>query len=473
VSASLRHRSKCQSVGEYVVVVLTTILLLSSLKVCLAPPCSYSLSPASASNASAGGAGSFTVAVGSTCSWTATTTNTWLHTTNSGVGNGTVNYTADANANYSVRVGAISVGNQTFIANQAGLPLPLSIGVDNTNLTWVTDTNYPWAVATDVTYDGVDSVASGNIHVANSSSWFQTPVNGPGTLSFWWKVSSDPDPTYGHLDFLIDEVPQNQIQGPVDWNYQLYSIPSGAHSLQWQYVKIDQHYAGADQGWVDQVMYDTNPPIPLQEVLNTCGVTWTSGGNTNPTYWSGEISVSHDGKSAAQSGAIYHSQQSWLQATVNTVTNVAFWWKVSSETNSDYLEFYTNGALARRISGEVNWQSNFFNLPATTNALKWRYAKNGVDIFPKGTDRGWLDQVSFNPAMKAFPYTVGLPVVLPSGAAQVPVSGEVGCPCQVQVSTTLTDWSALTNFTTTNSTMLILDSAASNSPVQFYRALSP
>src|SRR5262249_7876494 len=162
-------------------------------------------------------------------------------------------------------------------------------------------------------------------------------------------------------------------------------------------------YSGADKGWVDQVIYTTNPPIPLQAALNTCGVTWISGGNTNPTYWNAETNVSHDGKLAAQSGAIYNNQESWLQATVVGVTNLNFWWKVSSETNYDFLEFYTNGILARRISGELNWQSNYFALTSATNTLKWRYVKNDLDLLPRGQDRGWLDQVTFGPPLKAFP----------------------------------------------------------------------
>jgi hypothetical protein len=400
------------------------------------------------------------------------TTNSWLHTTNSGTGNGTANYSVDPNGSTSSRIGAIVVGNQTFIANQAGAPISLGIGVDNTNLIWTTSSDYPWTVVSNVTYDGKSSVANGNSFTANSTSWFQTSVTGPGMLSFWWSVSSDPDPTYGYLDFLIDGDLQNQIEGPVDWNYQLYDIPAGAHTLQWQYVKIDQHYSGADKGWVDQVIYTTNAPIALQAALNTCGVTWTSGGNTNPTYWNGETGVSHDGKLAAQSGAIYNNQESWLQATVVGVTNLNFWWKVSSETNADYLEFYTNGTLARRISGEVNWQSNYFTLPSVTNTVKWRYAKNNLDISAKGQDRGWLDQVTFGPPLKAFPYTLGSPGPLPDGNFQIPISGEIGCSCQIQYSLDLASWSPLTSITVTNSPMQITDLGASNFPARVYRAVS-
>src|SRR5438552_517254 len=80
----------------------------------LAAHCSYSLAPASASFDAAGGGGSFSVTAGSSCSWTATTANGWIHTTNTGTGNGIVGYAVDANESASQRLGQITVGNQTF-----------------------------------------------------------------------------------------------------------------------------------------------------------------------------------------------------------------------------------------------------------------------------------------------------------------------------------------------------------------------
>src|SRR5262249_12382507 len=149
---------------------------------------------------------------------------------------------------------------------------------------------------------------------------------------------------------------QDQIYGQIDWNYRSYSIPAGTHVLQWQYVKDPQFNTGSDQAWLDMVTYTTNAPTALQEALNTCGINWSTGGNTNTTFWTGQTNASHDGKSAAKSGSIFIGQESWLQTSVSGVTNVSFWWQVSSQTNYDFLEFWTNNVLAKRISGEVAWQ---------------------------------------------------------------------------------------------------------------------
>ncbi len=376
-------------------------LIFGSLAAACAAPCSYSLSPASASVSSSAGAGSFSVLAGSSCAWTATTTNSWIHTTSTGTGNGTVNYTLDANTASSPRVGAITGGSKTFtfVVNQQ---VALGVALDNTNLNWVTGADYPWFSTADPAYDGVDSAGSGNQYIADSTSWLQTTVVGPGTLSFWWKINADPSV---NLEFYLGGALQDQINGMTDWLYRTYVIPPGTNVLQWQYVKVGSINVGTDRGWLDQVIYSTNPPTALQEALDTCGVSWTSGGNGNPTYWAGQTNVSHDGKSAAQSGAVYTSQESWMETSVRGVTNVSFWWKVSSQTNDDFLEFYTNGVLVRGISGAVNWQSNYFRLPPATNTLRWRYAMTSfVDpSVPFGQNCGWVDQVAFNPPLTAPP----------------------------------------------------------------------
>ena len=162
-----------------------------------------------------------------------------------------------------------------------------------------------------------------------------------------------------------------------------------------------------------------------------------------------------------------------MQTVVSGITNVSFWWKVSSQTNNDFLEFYTNGLLARRISGEVNWQSNYFKLTAATNVLKWRYARTNAIVVSQGQNSGWVDQVSFGPPMKAFPYTLLAPVRQPDGSVQLGVSGETGCNCQLLASTNLSDWFPFTNFVTTGPNTLISDSSASAFPIRFYHGLSP
>ena len=105
--------------------------------------------------------------------------------------------------------------------------------------------------------------------------------------------------------------------------------------------------------------------------------------------------ISHDGIDAAQSGGVAAGQSSDLRTTVNGPGQLSFWWKVSSETNGDYLQFLVDGVTNAAISGEVDWQLYATNLPAGTHVLQWSYVKN-TDGITAGQDLGWLDQVNFD-----------------------------------------------------------------------------
>jgi len=363
----------------------------------------------------------------------------------------------------------------------------LGEALDATNLVWATGgtggaqwSYHAGSSAGDDTFDGIAAAQSGQIY-DNGETWIQTTVVGPGTISFWWQAYSEPNADW--LEFHINGTRQARICGfgddwwtwPSDWEYCSFPVPAGTNVLTWRYVKDGSSTGGSlDYGHVDQVSYVTSAPPRLQQALDTCDVAWSSAGSLYSNGWFAQTNVTHDGNWAAQSGAIWHNQTNWLQATVSGVTNVSFWWKVSSQTDGDFLQFYTNGVLARQISGEVNWQSNDFKLPAQTNLLEWRFVRDAG--ITEGSNCGWLDQVTFNAASNPLPYTLRTPTRLPDGRILLQIDGEAGCPCRIEFSTNLTSggsWSDLTNLTTTGTTTLVIDAAASNSPMRFYRLASP
>jgi hypothetical protein len=83
-------------------------------------PCAFTLNPWVATVSATAGSGSFTVQSATGCGWVASPNASWIHTTSSGNGNGTVNYTWDANATTTVRSGVIRIGNQDFNLTQNG-----------------------------------------------------------------------------------------------------------------------------------------------------------------------------------------------------------------------------------------------------------------------------------------------------------------------------------------------------------------
>jgi hypothetical protein len=88
----------------------------------------YSISPAGASIAAAGGIGSVSVTTGSGCGWTATSKVTWITVTSgsSGMGNGTINYSVAANPGPLLRSGTITVAGKIFKVSQAGCTYSIS-----------------------------------------------------------------------------------------------------------------------------------------------------------------------------------------------------------------------------------------------------------------------------------------------------------------------------------------------------------
>ncbi len=292
-------------------------------------------------------------------------------------------------------------------ASEVWAQTSLANALDATNLVWTTggtgEAGWTYEaqgpLGGDITFDGIASVRTGDIG-DNGETWLETTVVGPGTVSFWWKAYSEPDADW--LEFYIDSAMQARICGggddrsswATDWEYCSFPVPAGTNVLKWRYSKDYSLTGGTlDCAWVDRVSYVTSPPPPLAQALNTSGVLWSSSGSAYANGWFAQSNTTHDGQWAAQSGAVWHNQTNWLQATVSGLTNVSFWWQVSSESY-DFLEFYINGVLASQISGQVSWQHLYFQLPAATNVLTWAYRRDASST--AGSNCGWLDQVAFN-----------------------------------------------------------------------------
>jgi alpha-tubulin suppressor-like RCC1 family protein len=139
--------------------------------------------------------------------------------------------------------------------------------------------------------------------------------------------------------------------------------------------------------------------LPLANSIDQTQSTITSSG---AVQWFGQTNVTHDGIDAAQSGSISDGQETILQSSVKSGPGqVSFWWKVSSESGFDFLEFRINGVVQATISGEVDWQQQMFPIPGGTTILQWRYFKNGSGS--GGQDAAWVDQVAFPPVITSQP----------------------------------------------------------------------
>src|SRR5258708_20521165 len=118
---------------------------------------------------------------------------------------------------------------------------------------------------------------------------------------------------------------------------------------------------------------------------------------SNYWEWAGKTNVTQCGGVDAEWRSIANNLETSMRAVGGTATNISFWWKVSCQTNDDFLGFFINGTLARQISGEVDWRSNYFSLPAGTNFLTWQYQTTNHFNMPQGSNSAWVDQIRFSP----------------------------------------------------------------------------
>jgi hypothetical protein len=126
--------------------------------------------------------------------------------------------------------------------------IPLAESLNTTGLVWTSSGNIPWFGQVEITHDGMDAAQSGAI-TDNQQSMLQTTMTGPGSISFWWKVSSEQ--FFDTLIFSISGVEQARISGEVDWQQRSFPVASGVQTLTWVYSKDSSNNSGQDAAWVD------------------------------------------------------------------------------------------------------------------------------------------------------------------------------------------------------------------------------
>ena len=93
----------------------------------------YALTSSNTTAAAVAGSGSVSLTAGVGCPWTATSSDSWLHTTSRGTGNGTVSYTLDTNSDATNRLGKITVQGQILTVLQRTLTAILSVQANPAN----------------------------------------------------------------------------------------------------------------------------------------------------------------------------------------------------------------------------------------------------------------------------------------------------------------------------------------------------
>ncbi len=200
-------------------------------------------------------------------------------------------------------------------------------------------------------------------------------------------------------------------------------------------------------------------------------LSWTSAG-AKP--WVIQTTNVAAGQFAARSGLITNGQSSSLLLTARVRAGMgSFDYRVSSEAGFDFLEFYIDGLLSGRWSGEVGWATHEFPLAAGTHTFEWRYTKDAN--VSAGMDAAFIDNIM-------------LPIVVePDGTARARLTinrttdgvfyieglGQANQMYVTQVSTNLTTWQNIATNIALDGFFRVIDPSSLTNNTRFYRAVVP
>jgi hypothetical protein len=173
-------------------------------------------------------------------------------------------------------------------------------------------------------------------------------------------------------------------------------LEPGTYQVSIQGDSSGNPYGNPATGWSSygslgqyEVSFLPDPPSFSDAIEQYSIITLTGDAN-----WVAQTRTSYDGVDAVESASIFANESSRFSIFKRT-TSVSFWYKVSSEDNYDFFEFYIDGSEIIKESGEIGWtQFTDNSLSNTNHTFEWRYTKDSnVDA---GSDKAWVDQISFD-----------------------------------------------------------------------------
>jgi len=118
---------------------------------------------------------------------------------------------------------------------------------------------------------------------------------------------------------------------------------------------------------------------------------WQTGTNG----WSVSEADPYEGTYCLKSDIIDHSQTAeiLINAVYEANGDITFRYKVSSQEDYDYFEFWIDRYKKLTVSGETPWREISIPVMAGNRILKWTYKKNAAGV--TGEDCAWIDNITF------------------------------------------------------------------------------
>ncbi len=297
----------------------------------------------------------------------------------------------------------------------------------------------------------------------SQKTWAEFTVKRPCTVTFKWKISSEPD--NDPLVLYVDGEEHSRISGEMEnWaDISLTFEDSKNHVLKWEYSKDTSAAGTYDCGWIrdfvvtpfdswavtrnlnyegageletryvkkgNQLDVSEFPPLDEPREGYTCCwalAPWSGDALTNAVDISADVTVyahwikqhgfdefdttcqepwtwEQDG--SIRTGKIGENTNTWATISLTGPCVVSFKWKTSTEDRGyDPLIFYVDDEERNHIYGEMtDWEDVSLTFEDSANhVLKWVYSKDGSDTGKY--DCGWIKDVVIT-APESAPYTV-------------------------------------------------------------------
>ena len=261
-----------------------------------------------------------------------------------------------------------------------------------------------WQIRLDETADDGYSLRSGPLS-ANSVAAVEASVEGPGTLSFDWRISS----ARGHYArFLLDGEPERTITRSTEWSTETFVLGDGSHDLRWVYEKGSGATGGEDAAFLDNVRWS---PVTLEAALDATNLVWSTEGDAP---WTPQTDVSADGADAAKSGAVSGASVSRLATTVEGPGTLAWKWKADVAGTAGVEVYLDNRDLYDEdvyLEGASGWSDASLEIEGDgTHVVVFEFWNGGTAATV--SDCAYIDCVSWTPSRPASVVVegVGIPV---------------------------------------------------------------
>ena len=253
--------------------------------------CSYALASETTSFDSDGGNGSAAVNAPEGCDWTATTEDDWIAITGeaNGSGNGSVDFTVDANTTASERSGSITVEDQVLSITQSGVDCSYALSSDS------------------ATFESDGGESTVDVASLEGCNWTASANDD------WITITGEPSGSgNGSVAFTVDANPTALER-------------SGSITVEDQVLSITQ--SGADCSYAlssDSATFESDGGESTVDVASLEGCSWTASANDDWITITGEPSGSGNGSVAftvdANPTALERSGSITVEGQVLTIT---------------------------------------------------------------------------------------------------------------------------------------------------------